>query len=141
MNADIRFRNPLLKVRDDLFERVARILGEAAILSNRTLIREAKEAGKPIPPLYKSGVVYQNEAPGRPDQLVDIPVIMARGWGDCWMLSAWRVAELREQGERARLKVKRKRLRNGKRVFHVLVRRGSGKPEDPSKILGMGKEY
>lgn len=136
MKVDVRLYSPILKTRDDAFSRAARIVGEAAVFSNRLLIREAKQAGKPIPALYRSGVRYKNEEPGKPDQLVDIPAIIARGHGDCYHLSCWRVAELREQGKAAKLRITRKRLPDGRRVFHVLVRRGA-KLEDPSRKLGM----
>jgi hypothetical protein len=139
MKIDLRLSNPLLRSRDDFFARSARLTAEVAIFSNRVFLRYAKELGKPIPALYDSGVRYKNETPGKPDQLVDIPTIMARGWGDCFHLSAWLVAELREAGEsRARIRVTR--VRNpakDRRTFHVLVRRGNGETEDPSRILGM----
>ena len=48
--------------------------------------------------------------------------------------------ELQERGERARLRVKWGRKRQGKpRPFHVQVRRGDGSIEDPSARLGMGR--
>ena len=138
MKIDVRLYNPELRTRDDLFSRAARCVAEAAILSNRALIRARKEAGKPLPLLYDTGVLYKNEEPGRPDECLDIPKILIQGHGDCLHLSCWRVAELRERGEKAKIIITRKRSKNGqKRVFHVLVRRGNGKKEDPSKLLGM----
>lgn len=143
MKVNVRLDNPLLKTDDALFSRCVRLVAESAVLSNRALLREAKRKGKPIPPLFKSGVRYENEPPGMVDECLDIPKILRQGHGDCLHLSAWRVAELREQGEkRARIRVtfKKSRLNPKKRIFHVLVRRGSGLIEDPSEILGMGKE-
>lgn len=139
MKVDIRLVNPMLRSRDDLFSRVARCLAEAAILSNRALIADRKAQGKPLPSIYSGIVRYQNEVPGKPDECVDIPTIIQRGHGDCLHLSCWRVAELREKGEKARIIITRQRskITPNKRIFHVLVRRGDGSKEDPSKLLGM----
>lgn len=137
MKINVRFSNPLLKSRDDLFSRVVRFIAEAAILSNRTLIQEGVKKKKPIPALYKSGVRYKNEPEGRPDESLDIPKILIQGHGDCFHLCAWRVAELREAGEKAKIRLTCKRRKDDKRVFHVQVRRGNGDIEDPSRILGM----
>lgn len=136
MQINVRLTNPILKKRDDIFARAVRILCEAAIFSNRVYIREFKPA-----PLYASGVRYKNEPIGLPDELLDIPTIVSRGWGDCMHLCCWRVAELREQGEKARIAFVWKHLKqpegNKLRLFHVIVRRGDGKLEDPSRKLGM----
>lgn len=137
MKVDARFENPLLQTRDDLFSRCVRLLAESCVLSNRALLSEQRALGRPIPELYKSGVRYQNEPMGRPDELVDIPTILLRRWGDCLHLCCWRVAELREAGEsKARIRIKRKRS-GQRRIFHVQVRRANGTVEDPSKLLGM----
>ncbi len=95
-----------------------------------------------LPPVYKAGVRYRRE------KCVDVEcsqrfedwqvpsVVMQLGWGDCEDLAAWRAAELRLQGEKARA-VPRS-VRPG--LVHIVVRRGNGKIEDPSRILGMGKK-
>jgi hypothetical protein len=88
-----------------------------------------------IPPLYASGCVYIKEPPGQDDWL-DISEIRRLGGGDCEDLVAWRVAELRAAGERARFDVERY-LIGRDTVFHIFVRRGDGSAEDPSKLLGM----
>ena len=138
MKIDLRLANPLLRRDEALFSRCARLCCEAAILSNRALIHRAKEIGKPIPLLYQSGVVYENEPPDMVDECVDIPTILERGSGDCMHLCCWRVAELREMGEkRARIALTWKVKGKNKRIFHVIVRRGNGSLEDPSKLLGM----
>lgn len=113
-----------------------------------------------VPKLYESGVRYENEPftkdPSLPklEEFALIPAIINRGWGDCDDLAPWRVAELREQGEKAKIRVSWKKYKGGK-LFHITVRRGrnavdpktgrrlvgpDGKPliEDPSRILGMG---
>lgn len=58
-----------------------------------------------------------------------------RGQGDCEDLACYRAAELILAGERARAIAQRTRA-----GWHIVVRRGDGTIEDPSKILGMGKE-
>lgn len=137
MRINLRLSNPLLKTDDSLFSRCVRLTCEAAILSNRALIKECKRTGKPVPPLYKAGVVYENEPEGQPDECLDIPKIGRQGHGDCLHLSCWRVAELREGGEKAKIRLTWKHRDDGTRVFHVLVRRANGSIEDPSKRLGM----
>lgn len=136
MQINVRLTNPTLRARDDIFARVVRLICESAILSNRVYLREHPNT----PPLYGSGVVWKNEPVGLPDELLDIPTILARKWGDCMHVSCWRVAELRERGEHARIAFQWKRSSKAgrpSRLFHVLVRRGDGKIEDPSRKLGM----
>lgn len=133
-----RFGNPSLTTNDDLFSRIARVQCEAAVLSNREFLISYPNT----PLLYTSGVRYENEVIGSVDELVDIPVILARGKGDCFQLVAWRVAELRQMGENANIAITRKRAKipnssRQLRLFHVLVRRSSGELEDPSRMLGM----
>lgn len=72
------------------------------VANNRVTIRERKREGRPLPPLYESGVRYERE-PWRKglEEFADILVILHRGWGDCDDLCAARVAELQEQGEEA----------------------------------------
>lgn len=64
----------------------------------------------------------------------------------CDDLAPWRVAELREAGENATIRLSWKRRPNGSRLYHVTVRRGDGivQPdgfvgsiECPSALLGM----
>jgi hypothetical protein len=136
MKIDVRLTSPVLTARSDVFARAVRLLGEACIYVNREHI-----AAYGAPPLYSSGVVYQNEPVGRPDELLSIPDILERGWGDCLHLSCWRIAELREAGEeRAQLAYTWKPMViNGQpgRLFHCIVRRANGAIEDPSLVLGM----
>lgn len=89
-----------------------------------------------IPPLYRSGVRYMREPKGR-ETFRDLYVTLAHKGGDCAHLAAWRVAELQEGGENATLRIQWVTTRRGPRIFHVLVRRGNGTIEDPSKLLGM----
>lgn len=90
------------------------------------------------PPLYESGVRYREEPPGTTEEFATIPVILARGHGDCDDLAPYRVAELRMLGEHAQIRLQWKKSRvTGKRMYHVVVRRADGRIEDPSKLLGM----
>lgn len=114
------------------FSRMARAALEAVVLVNRVTMRLHR-----VPPLYESGVRYENEPRGT-ESFVDCSTVLKRGFGDCAHLCAYRVAELRERGEPAALRITFKRL-PGKRLFHVQVRRHSGGIEDPSRRLGMGK--
>lgn len=93
------------------------------------------------PLLYHAGVRYQLEPEGTTEEFACVPVVLRRGWGDCDDLAPWRVAELRNQGEKAKIRIQWKpqdpeRPKAGK-LYHVLVRRGDGSIEDPSRILGM----
>lgn len=93
-----------------------------------------------VPSIYESGIRYEEEPVGQPyEDFAAVPVILARGWGDCDDLVCWRIAELRNAGENAKVRLKWEfdALR-GARMYHVLVRRANGQVEDPSKRLGMG---
>lgn len=93
-----------------------------------------------VPPLYQAGVRYQEEDPRQGfEEFANIPIIIARGWGDCDDLAPWRCAELREAGEKACIRVQWKKQQSGGKLFHILVRRENGQIEDPSLILGMGQ--
>jgi len=95
-----------------------------------------------IPSLYLSGVRYQEEPKGWALEHFDtIPVILTRTWGDCDDLAPWRVAELRftKEDPGANVAVKWKQLTESKKLYHVVVRRSNGQIEDPSRVLGMGR--
>lgn len=122
------------------WNRQSRVLGHAirAILNATARVDQFYLRLHRVPPLYESGVRYQNEPKGTIEEFATIPVILARGWGDCDDLAPWRVAELREQGEKARVRLQwKKSRRSGQRMYHVVVRRADGRIEDPSKLLGM----
>jgi len=87
----------------------------------------------PILPLYEVRPAYRIAAK---EQWKDIGSVIADGWGDCKDFTAWRLAELRKQGVRARAKsyVERQRKRL---LFHTLVQYPNGHLEDPAKELGM----
>ncbi len=91
-----------------------------------------------VPKIYESGVRYKNEPEEFAcEEFASIPAILVRGWGDCDDLAPWRVAELRQAGEKAKIRVQWKRMSNGLKMFHIVVRRGDGRVEDPSDLLGM----
>ena len=92
-----------------------------------------------VPPLYESGVRYQNEPDDGQEEFACIEPVYYRKWGDCDDLAPWRVAELRNAGEKAKIRIQWKRRRDGRKLFHIVVRRANGRIEDPSAILGMGR--
>jgi hypothetical protein len=87
-----------------------------------------------VPPLYKSGTVYAREATAarHSEQWQTCVQVAKSKVGDCEDLAAYRVAELCEHGEDAKI-----RLTLKGRTWHVTVRRADGSIEDPSKRLGM----
>lgn len=109
-----------------------------------------------LPCLYDSGVVYQEEPPGREDWC-DAPTVLSQGWGDCEDLAAYRCAELREMGVDAECVIKYRFITqencrkagypkhlipsDGIYLVHVMVRHPDGTIECPSKILGMKGAY
>lgn len=135
----MRLESPALS-DSELFAQVTKDLCDAAIRVNKRHLELHPET----PRLYESGVVYTNEVRGLPDELVDIPVLLRRGRGDCFQLVAWRAAELCLDGIPASAAVMflsdEARLEEELevRAFHVVVRRFDGILEDPSARLGMG---
>ena len=126
--------------RDKSWLRKSRVLGlairpllKAAVLIDQLYLQLHPE----VPLLYHSGVVYREEdlTKGYEDFAI-VPAILRRGHGDCDDLGPWRCAELRNSGENADIRVEWKKTRKGK-LYHIVVRRGNGTIEDPSKILGM----
>lgn len=58
---------------------------------------------------------------------------------NCDDLVSWRIAELRNAGENAKVRLKwQYDVSRSSRMYHVLVRRADGTVEDPSLRLGMG---
>lgn len=133
MRVDVRFSSLALK-DPATFARVVRALTEAAALANVAHIQT-----QGAPRLYSSGVRYELEPVGLPDNLLDISEMLRLGYGDCFSLAAWRVAELRVDGQRAGVAVRwyPPRPERPNPLYHVKVRRQDGQEEDPSKLLGM----
>lgn len=89
------------------------------------------------PLLYASGVRYAREPAGA-ERWATSPLVLARGVGDCEDLACWRAAELRLRGDHAaRVVSTAQQLSPTRRLYHVLVRHGDGRLEDPSRQLGM----
>ena len=117
--------------------------------------------GEPIPPLYSTGIYYQEDPPGQEnwrDVLACIEHYLRTGKGiDCDQLICWRVAELRVAGIAAEPVIKWQLLPKATAValgypskmipdeglwlVHCLVRFADGSLEDTSKILGMGGSF
>lgn len=127
------------------FGTVIKNLLDAQVLNNLVYLAQHRR----VPPLYASGVRYQNEPAGQTfnglpvEEFALIPVVLKRKAGDCDDLAPWRVSELRAKGENAKIRIQWRAKRNldgsiGRKFFHIVVRRGDGSIEDPSAILGMG---
>lgn len=123
-----------LRARIDLYsdrELLALLNGLAfASLEN---LREAQERGQPLPLLYRSGVRYKRERPGKEDW--QLPTTTYRlQQGDCEDLAAWLCSERWLLGDdKARMFLKRV----NPRLRHIQVLLGNGELEDPSARLGM----
>lgn len=105
---------------------------EALTRVNERILAAAELSGVERPALYASGVRYQREPRGV-EEWRTVLGVLRHGNGDCEDLAAWRAAELRLEGEAARVVVRR----TGRRVVHALVEREDGTIEDPSRALGM----
>jgi hypothetical protein len=117
----------------DINARILPMLLEFLIALNRIYIRQGGKA----PPLYQAYGADGNPIYyARTYSWETIPDAMARGFGDCKSLTAWVVAERREQGLEAR-PVFRWSPDPVMMKFHILVMTPEGW-EDPSKFLGMG---
>jgi hypothetical protein len=116
----------------------------ALVEINRKEIRAAKVNGMPLPPLFQSGVVYAPQ--GRQDDWKDAMMVLASGCGSCNSLTAWRVAELLENGTPAwpAVQAQVQNLSRGTTmVFHVIdaMLAPSGYVwECASRTLGMQSE-
>lgn len=112
-----------------------------------------------VPPLYGSGVQYERDQ----NDWRDIPQCLKKKRANCKDFAAWRCAELRMAGIKAKPYIMWHRLPSGFWQFHAVVLRQTadeflppfmvapdGKPtmypsddgegiiEDPSRVLGMG---
>lgn len=120
----------------------ARSLLECTVAQNQIMMRANPGA---FPPLYQSKVRFRPEPnAGEYEEFATADLVLRRGYGDCDDLVAYRVAELREQGEDATIRIHwRDKGATTGRLYHVTVRRGKtrkfpdGEIEDPSRFLGM----
>lgn len=148
---EVRLGTPVLGADSAKFAKFCRELLDGLILANLETFRAVK-----FPPLYRSGVRFENEPAGT-ESFVDAWIVRAKGYGDCAHLCAWRIAELRLFGEHATASIT---WRPGTKNFHVQVRRAAGKRglrhrqcsvcdrllperslEDPSHLLGMSNQW
>lgn len=108
-------------------------VAEGLVGLNCVLMGLAADRGVVVPPLYESGIVYRREPPGREwwESSLDILGVVQRRSGDCEDLAAYRAAELRLEGEWARVVIER----TSRGSFHAVVERADGTIEDPSRVL------
>lgn len=111
---------------------------EGLVRLNIALMRQAADAGRPVPLLFKSGVHWQPDRErGKPTETWDsCDVCIARGYGDCEDLASWRAAELRYRANVAARAVVRPSRSPGV-AWHCIVELPNGKFEDPSVKCGM----
>ena len=113
---------------------VLRVLLDCLIQINLAYLKNHAAAD-----LYQSGVVY-----GRTKIWECIPALYQRGFGDCKSLSAALVAQYLRQGKKCRPVFRWIKSKNPNRIgetdYHILVQTEDGRFEDPSKVLGMGRE-
>jgi len=125
----------------------ARGFMEGVISVNRVLMRQAAARGRPFPDLYDSGIKFRREPwAGKLEEFADCETVLRRGWGDCDDLVCLRVAQLRERGIDAKVKIywRTSKPAPGDRrtLFHAQVRsprlpgERRGRVEDPSRRLG-----
>lgn len=116
----------------------AELVDALMVVTNRLInynVWESKHFEKPIPDLYKSGVRYKRHSESH-----DTCFSWQRKQeADIVSLVAWRVAELRAQGEDA--KPVFQWTQTGAHTIHIgcLVRRASGEFEDVTKELQNGR--
>ena len=92
---------------------------------------------RPLPPLYRSGVIFKPEPRSNPcEEFADPYIVFKRKWGDCDDLVLWRLAELHAAGMEAFPQVMR--ALDGSGRYHIAVRHADGREEDPAKILYKG---
>jgi hypothetical protein len=118
----------ILGAKGPALEQHMKTLLACLTMCDRLYLRAHK--GK-VPPLYQSGVVYEEEF-GEQDDWCDIPTTRAMGHGDAEDLACWRAAELQEQGVMAWPTFDRD---HG--CLHPKVRYADGRMEDPATIMGM----
>jgi hypothetical protein len=111
---------------------------EGLVRLNVALLRAAIRSGRPVPPLYSSGVRYVREPSGR-EWWQTVADNIADKKADCEDLAAHRAAELRVGGMIAGFPYPARAvcIRTGKKTYHAIVRHPDGAIEDPSHKLGM----
>ena len=105
---------------------------EALIASNMAYLEVVPNA----PMLYNAGIRYTPDEVGD-EKWKDIPQVLATRAGNCKEFASWRVAELRARGDDLARPIVVTTQEGPRTLFHIVVRRGDGIIEDPSRILGM----
>lgn len=117
-------------------------LALATVIAEREIRESRKPGRRRIPSLYKSHVRYKRDVceaphvPGACERFLSPSQVLRAGFGDCDDLAPWRAAELRVQGDTT---AKAEAIPSPGVGWHVIVTRGDGRTEDPSRKLGMGK--
>jgi hypothetical protein len=116
-----------------------RFVQRVGLIPTVELNRISVRAGR-LPLLYESGVGYATEREW-PERFRDGENVYNSGFGDCAQLAAWRLAEIQElEGDKqAKIAVMRGLDPGKERLFHVVIRRGDRRIEDPSTILLGGR--
>lgn len=121
--------------------RFSKLFLEVVVAHNRYLMRQARRAGRAVPPLYRSGIRFRPMPwAGQVEQFASCATLLRRGWADCDQLCAYRIAELRERGIGATFRFYWRKGKRG-RLYHVQVRHPPcrrhkrGKIEDPTQRL------
>jgi hypothetical protein len=108
---------------------------ELSTLANQQWLRTHPDT----PNLYLSGVRYRRETTTHgghnEERFLTIPWVLHLGWGDCDDLAPWRAAELRESLVDPYAAARSVRM--DPFTWHIIVLRGNGQVEDPSRLLGM----
>lgn len=108
----------------------------AILLESLTALDQVWLHDHPLTPsLYESGVRFVPE--DGTEVWPTIPIVLARGWGNCDMLAAWRAAELRQRG-RTNAVAFPIRSTLDPNLIHCLVSVDGtlATIEDPSHVLG-----
>ncbi len=102
----------------------------------RRSLRQAEKglSDQVLPPLYASRVRYRPRQRGRQEWL-DVPEVMAQGYGSAEDLAAWRAGELRANNVDAEPVVGHEWI-SGKWRLRFMVRHPDGSIEDPARRVG-----
>jgi len=115
-----------------------RTLGAALEAATEIAQRQVEQGA--VPPLavaIDAGVRWAPEGAAAGDESFDPPLtVIKRGWGDCDDLGPYWAGELRASGVDP--DAKPIVYQSGPRRWHVVVERGDGKIDDPSRWAGMG---
>jgi hypothetical protein len=108
--------------------RALRSLLDCMVQLNVSYLKDNK-----APTIYKAGVVYARTQWWEP-----IPAVIERGYGDCKSLAPWLIAQYRKAYIPCEPVFRWVKKPDGGTDYHILVQTENGF-EDPSRILGMGK--